>query len=273
MIMWLMSDRALPRGYRTMDGFGVHTFRFVNAEGKGTFVKFHWRPVLGAHSLVWDEVQKIAGADPDFNRRDLGSDRVGQRAPVRPGCAARARGARARSRLRPARCHQDHPRGGGAAEGATLFWNSMSDWEKQHIADAFQFELGKVERPHIRERVVVNLAHVDHALASQVAEALGLPAPPEAEHNHGRSSPALSQAEQPRDVATRKIAVFAADGVDAGSLRPVLESLREQGAICEVLAPHAGELEGGLPVDRPLRQGPRSCTTRYSWPEATAWRP
>ena len=71
MIMWLMSDRALPRSYRTMQGFGVHTFRFVNADGKGTFVKFHWRPVLGTHSLVWDEVQKIAGADPDFNRRDL----------------------------------------------------------------------------------------------------------------------------------------------------------------------------------------------------------
>src|SRR5207302_2718516 len=57
--------------YRTMQGFGVHTYRFVNAEGKGTFVKFHWRPRLGTHSLVWDEAQKIMGADPDFNRRDL----------------------------------------------------------------------------------------------------------------------------------------------------------------------------------------------------------
>jgi len=71
MIMWLMSDRALPRSYRMMQGFGVHTFRLVNADGVGTFVKFHWKPRLGTHSLVWDETQKIAGKDPDFNRRDL----------------------------------------------------------------------------------------------------------------------------------------------------------------------------------------------------------
>jgi catalase len=71
MVMWVLSDRALPRSYRMMDGFGVHTFRFVNAEGKSTFVKFHWRPVLGTHSLAFDEAQKIAGKDPDFNRRDL----------------------------------------------------------------------------------------------------------------------------------------------------------------------------------------------------------
>ncbi|QSB04662.1 catalase [Natronoglycomyces albus] len=70
-IMWLMSDRAIPRSYRMMQGFGVHTFRLVNAEGRGTFVKFHWTPLLGTHSLVWDEAQKIAGADADFNRRDL----------------------------------------------------------------------------------------------------------------------------------------------------------------------------------------------------------
>jgi catalase len=70
-IMWLMSDRALPRSYRMMQGFGVHTFRLVNAKGEGTFVKFHWKPRLGVHSLVWDECQKVAGKDPDFNRRDL----------------------------------------------------------------------------------------------------------------------------------------------------------------------------------------------------------
>ena len=70
-IMWLMSDRALPRSYRMMQGFGVHTFRFVNNRGQGTFVKFHWTPRLGTHSLVWDETQKVAGKDPDFNRKDL----------------------------------------------------------------------------------------------------------------------------------------------------------------------------------------------------------
>ncbi|WP_421831000.1 catalase [Larkinella sp.] len=71
MIMWVMSDRAIPRSYRMMEGFGVHTFRFVNAQGKSRFVKFHWKPLLGVHSVVWDEAQLISGRDPDFHRRDL----------------------------------------------------------------------------------------------------------------------------------------------------------------------------------------------------------
>ncbi|RYZ06154.1 MAG: catalase [Myxococcales bacterium] len=71
MLMWAMSDRALPRSYRMMQGFGVHTFRLVNEQGKSVFVKFHWKPVLGTHSLDWDESVKIMGADPDFHRRDL----------------------------------------------------------------------------------------------------------------------------------------------------------------------------------------------------------
>ena len=71
MLMWAMSDRALPRSYRMMQGFGVHTFRLLNEQGKSTFVKFHWRPVAGTHSLDWDECVKISGADPDFHRRDL----------------------------------------------------------------------------------------------------------------------------------------------------------------------------------------------------------
>ena len=71
MLMWLMSDHALPRSWRMTAGFGVHTFRFVNARGGMHFVKFHWRPKLGRHALLWDEAQKIAGRDPDFLRRDL----------------------------------------------------------------------------------------------------------------------------------------------------------------------------------------------------------
>ena len=71
MLMWVMSDRAIPRSYRMMQGFGVHTFRMVNAEGESVFVKFHWAPRAGTHSLVWDETQKIAGKNPDFNRQDL----------------------------------------------------------------------------------------------------------------------------------------------------------------------------------------------------------
>ncbi len=71
MIMWVMSDRAIPRSFSMMEGFGVHTFRLVNAQGQSHFVKFHWKPVLGVHSLVWDEAQKLAGKDPDFHRRDM----------------------------------------------------------------------------------------------------------------------------------------------------------------------------------------------------------
>ena len=71
MIMWLMSDRAIPRSYRMMEGFGVHTFRLVDAKGGSRFVKFHWKPLLGVHAVAWDEAQKISGVDPDFHRRDL----------------------------------------------------------------------------------------------------------------------------------------------------------------------------------------------------------
>lgn len=71
MIMWLMSDRAIPRSYRMMEGFGVHTFRFINEMNESHFVKFHWKPKLGTHAVVWDEAQKISGNDPDFHRRDL----------------------------------------------------------------------------------------------------------------------------------------------------------------------------------------------------------
>jgi catalase len=71
MLMWAMSDRAVPRSFRMMEGFGVHAFRFINARGESFFVKFHWKPKLGVHGLAWDEAQKIAGKDADFHRRDL----------------------------------------------------------------------------------------------------------------------------------------------------------------------------------------------------------
>ena len=73
MVMWIMSDRAIPRSFRFMEGFGVHTFRLLNSQGKSTFVKFHWKPKLGMQSVVWNEAVKINGADPDFHRRDLWS--------------------------------------------------------------------------------------------------------------------------------------------------------------------------------------------------------
>ena len=71
MLMWIMSDRAIPRSFRMMEGFGVHSFRLVNEGGTSTYVKFHWRPKLGMQSVIWDEALKISGSDPDFHRRDL----------------------------------------------------------------------------------------------------------------------------------------------------------------------------------------------------------
>ncbi|GAB3661363.1 catalase [Glycomyces tarimensis] len=380
MMMWLMSDRALPRSYRMMQGFGVHTFRLVDREGRGTFVKFHWTPALGTHSLIWDEVQKIAGADPDFNRRDLwdviesgmypewelGVQLVPEenefdfdfdlldatklipeeQVPVRPvGKMTLNRNpdnffaeteqiafhtanvvpgidftndpllqARNFSYLDTqlirlggpnfahlpvnravAEVHNDQrdgygqqrvhtsptsysknsissdwPRPGQAGsythytekvEGAkirrrsesfkdfysqaTLFWNSMTPVEAEHIVAAYRFELGKVTDYDIRRRVVEHLSHVDLDLASRVAEGIGVPSPEaEVSPNHGRSSPALSQLTEPvRKVATRKVAVLAADGVDGTGTQRLLAYLRERNIVAEVL---------GL-VDGPIR--------------------
>ena len=115
MLMWIMSDRAIPRSFRFMEGFGVHTFRLVNAEGKSTFVKFHWKPKQGLQSVVWNEAVKINGADPDFHRRDLWDAIAAGDFPeweLRP--AALRRRLRRQVRLRRPRRDQDHPRGGRA---------------------------------------------------------------------------------------------------------------------------------------------------------------
>nr|WP_243717005.1 catalase [Actinomadura darangshiensis] len=388
MMMWLMSDRAIPRSYAMMQGFGVHTFRLVNAGGRGTFVKFHWRPKLGTHSLAWDETQKIAGKDPDFNRRDLW-DRIDdgdhpefefgvqlvpeedehrfdfdlldatkiipeEEVPVRPvGTLVLDRNpdnffaeteqvafhlanvvpgidftndpllqARLFSYLdtqlirlggpnfpqipinRPiAPVHNHHRDGyhqmdvhpaqasyhknslsGGCpvvgGEGAythyqervdgnkirkrsesfadhysqaTLFWNSMAGWEKEHIVGAFRFELGKCDHMHIRQGVVEHLNRVDHDLAVQVAEGVGVEPPEEpAIANHGRTSPALSQANAPAgSVQGRKIAVLVADGVDSAAVAAAGDALTAAGAVCEVLAAKDGFVQaaGGAQVE------------------------
>lgn len=82
MVMWTMSDRGIPRSLRFMEGYGVHTFRFVNAEGESRFVKFHWKPKGGLQSVLWDEAVKINGADPDFHRRDIPELHDGAEGPV-----------------------------------------------------------------------------------------------------------------------------------------------------------------------------------------------
>ncbi|MUL40585.1 catalase [Streptomonospora sp. PA3] len=392
MMMWLMSDRALPRSYRMMQGFGVHTFRLVNERGEGTFVKFHWKPLLGTHSLAWDETQKIGGKDPDYNRRDLwdaiergqypeyelgvqlvpesrefdfdfdlldptkiipeeevpvtpvgkmvlnrnpdnffaeteqiafhtanvvpGIDftndpllqarnfsyldtqliRLGgpnfQQLPVnRPvaevsnnqrdgynqqsihrgrtsyfpnslgsGCpylgeapythyAERVDGAKIRKRSESFKDHYSQ---------ATLFLNSLADFERRHLTQAFQFELGKCETMAVRERVVTQLNRIDHTLAAEVAHGIGV-TPPDQEEvpNHGRSSPALSQANAPTDtIYSRQIAVLAAEGVNAAEVTRFREAMAERGALVEVLASHDGRLSAtdgqSLAVDRAM---------------------
>ncbi|MFI7642374.1 catalase [Nonomuraea sp. NPDC049400] len=383
MVMWLMSDRAIPRSFRMMQGFGVHTFRLVNAAGQGTFVKWHWRPVLGTYSLVWDEVLRIQGNDPDFNRRDLWEaiergaypeyelcvqlvpesrehdfdfDLLDptkiipeEQVPLRPigkmtlnrnphnffaeteqvafhtanvvpgidfsndpllqarnfsyldtqllrlggpnfpqipinrpvnevrndqrdgfhqhlihesrtsyapnsisgGHPAAADGYRHyQERVDGAKIRKRSPSFVDHYSQATLFWNSMADWEKQHIAAAFLFELGHVERPHIKEAMVRHLGQIHPDLASRVADGLGLPEPPMAQV-HSNASPALSMTGQPQSVATRKIAILMADGTDAGEVTALRESLEGKGAICEVIAPAEGSV-AGIPVDRQL---------------------
>ncbi|GAA3259114.1 catalase [Nonomuraea helvata] len=383
MVMWLMSDRAIPRSFRTMQGFGVHTFRLVNALGQGTFVKWHWRPVLGTYSLVWDEVLRIQGNDPDFNRRDLWEaiergaypeyelcvqlvpesrehdfdfDLLDptkiipeEQVPLRPigrmtlnrnpqnffaeteqvafhtanvvpgidfsndpllqarnfsyldtqllrlggpnfpqipinrpvnevrndqrdgfhqhmihesrtsyapnsisgGHPAAADGYRHyQERVDGAKIRKRSPSFDDHYSQATLFWNSMADWEKQHIVAAFLFELGHVERPHIKEGMVRHLGQIHPDLAAQVAAGLGLPEPPMAQV-HSNASPALSMTGQPQSVATRKIAILMADGTDAGEVTALRESLEAKGAICEVVAPAEGTV-AGIPVDRQL---------------------
>jgi catalase len=398
MILWLMSDRAIPRSYRMMEGFGVHTFRLVNAAGEACFVKFHWKPLLGVHSVAWDEAQKISGKDPDFHRRDLWEaiengafpewelgiqvvpeadehkydfdlldptkiipeelvpvQRVGKltlnRNPdnffaeteqvafhvghVVPGIDftndpllqgrlfsytdtqllrlggpnfheipinrpvvpvhnnqrdghMRQQINKGRSSYHPNSLGGGCPFQAGAMQGgftsyaekidakkvrersqsffdhfsqAKLFFHSQSEPEKQHIVDAFSFELGKVETKEIRERMLGTLTLVDNGLASQVAYNLGLHVPPiPAIINHSipadgnpadfqpvikegslDKSSALSMAYTIKDsIKTRKIAFLLADGVSDASVITMQDALQDQGAVVEIVAPRLG---------------------------------
>lgn len=135
----------------------------------------------------------------------------------------------------------------------------MSDWERAHIVAAFRFELGKCDHVHVREAVVEQLNHVDHGLATQVAEGVGVKPPGgDAEPNHGRSSPALSQANTAMDsVRTRKVAVLVADGVEDRPVTALVDALRERGAMPELLAPTDGAVRRGR------RAAPRQGRSRH----------
>ena len=402
MVMWVMSDRALPRSYRMMEGFGVHTFRLVNDKGHARFVKFHWKPLLGLHSVAWDEAQKISGKDPDFHRRDLWEaiekgaypewefglqiveekdehkfdfdlldptklipeelvpvKRVGKMTlnrnpdnffaeteqvafhpghlvpgidfsndpllqgrlfsytdtqlirlggpnsheipinrPVAPvhnnqrdghmrqaindgrtsyqpnslggGCPMQAKAdlggfvsyaekmgtAKVRQRSQSFFDHFSH---------ATLFWHSQSDPEQAHIVKAFRFELGKLEVPAIRERMIGMLTRVDPSLARRVAQGFGLSVPdkpptrlnesvpadgnaaqyqPEPNKRARGRSPALTMANSVKDgIKTRKVAILAGDGVDDADLNGIKKAVIEAGAQAKVVAPRLGMLK------------------------------
>ncbi|WP_316809734.1 catalase [Pedobacter heparinus] len=413
MIMWAMSDRAIPRSLRMMEGFGVHTFRLINEKGEACFVKFHWKPLLGVHSVAWDEAQNISGKDPDFHRRDLWDaiesgafpewelglqivpeadefkfefdlldptklipeelvpvQRIGKMTlnrnpdnffaeteqvafhvghivpgidfsndplmqgrlfsytdtqlirlggpnfheipinrPVVPVHNNQRDGFmrqtinKGKTSYGPNSIGHNDPEQAKSADGgftsyqeridakkvrarsksffdhfsqATLFFNSQSEPEKNHITDALSFELGKVKTIAIRERMLGILSLIDLKLAANVASALGLPVSkaPQQPINHSipadgkiadyqplivksslKSSAALSMANTVKDtIKTRKIAILAADGVAADSLNLVKKALVAAGAVVELVAPKLGVIKAadgsGIPVDQ-----------------------
>ncbi|HEY8356340.1 MAG TPA: catalase, partial [Ramlibacter sp.] len=409
MLMWLMSDRAIPRSYRMMEGFGVHTFRFINARGVSHFVKFHWRPKLGKHALAWDEAQKIAGKDPDFHRRDLweaiergdfpewelglqliDEERAGKlgfdlldptklvpeevvpittvgrlvlnrnvdnafseteqvafhpghvvpgidftndpllqgrlfsytdtqlsrlggpnfhELPINRGACpfhnfqrdgmhrmainkgrvayepnTLANGSEFRidggengfqsfaEPLESPKIRRRSPSFDDHFSQATLFWNSQSAAEKEHIIAAYQFELSKVETPAIRQRIVDNLAHVDGRLARKVAEPLGISAP-DARAAAGRSgfretvtkqmveaAPSLSMEATGGGIQTRRVAIVMAAGAELGAFKVVQQALLDAGATTRVVAAHLGTVASSsgqqVPVDHTFQNMP-----------------
>jgi catalase len=402
MILWLMSDRAIPRSFRMMEGFGVHTFRLINANGGSSFVKFHWKPVLGMHSLVWDEAQKVSGKDPDYHRRDLyeaiengdypeyelgvqivaekdehsfpfdltdptkiipenvvpvqkigrlvldrnpdnffaeteqvafhpghvvpGIDftndpllqgrlfsytdtqltRLGSpnfhEIPINRSIAPvhnNQRDGHMRQTINKSRApYEPNTLGGGcpfqagAAMGgfvshmeklsgpkvrrktekffdhfsqARLFYDSQTDIERDHIVSAFRFELGKVEVPEIRERMLTILNQVNPQLAERVASGLGISGPFKPVKPINQSIPADGEVAdfQPRDnkkplkpspqlsivlsgrtetIRTRKVAILAGDGCDDADLNFMLQSLAAAGAQAKIVGPRLGYL-------------------------------
>jgi catalase len=378
MVMWIMSDRAIPRSFRFMEGFGVHTFRLVNAQGKSTFVKFHWKPKQGLQSVLWNEAVKINGADPDFHRRDLwnaiqsgnypewelgmqlfdedfakkfdfdvldptklipeelvpvqpvgrmvlnrtvdnffaeteqvafctqnivpgidftndpllqsrnfsyldtqlkrlGSPNFAQlpiNAPVCPFAHFQQDGHMAFQNPKGRVNYEPNSWGSGPRENvaqgfssypetiqgsklrirpesfadhysqARQFYISQTEPEKNHIADALVFELSRVEKPVIRERMVSHLLNIDKRLAQKVSHGLGLkemPTPAQAARPTRmdlKPSPALSLLlHGPNSFKGRKLGVLVSDGVDAKLLASLKSVAQQEGAQVEIVAP------------------------------------
>ncbi|MDL4840986.1 catalase [Aquibacillus rhizosphaerae] len=386
MVMWAMSDRAIPRSFRMMEGFGVHTFRFVNEEGKSHFVKFHWKPVLGTHSVVWDEAQKLNGKDPDFHRRDLweaiengdypeyelgvqilpeedefkfdfdildptklwpeedipvkligkmtlnrnvdnvfaeteqvafhpghvvpGIDfsndpllqgrlfsytdtqlsRLGgpnfHELPInRPVCPFHnnQRDGIGRQTINKGQVSYHNnslaantPEPASESEGgykhyqekmeghkvrarsdsfkdhfsqATLFWNSMSKPEKDHMTNAFSFELGKLENASVQQQVVDMFGNVSMELATNVAYAVGANTPNGEDSGVTKSSPALSQENTKKKPDTRKVAVIVHSDFNGEKVRGVLTRLKADNIQPEILSGRLGIVKGSEGIE------------------------
>ncbi|MFD1123378.1 catalase [Methylophilus flavus] len=386
MLLWQMSDRAIPRSYRMMQGFGVHTFRLINEKNESVFCKFHWTPVAGTHSLAWDEAVKISGADADFHRRDLweaiesgaypewelglqifteeqadefefdvldstklipvelipllpvgklvlnrnpdnffaeteqvafctahiipGIDfsndpllqgrihsyldtqltRLGGpnfheipiNAPLQEIHNNQRDGMHRQNIPRGRVAYEPNSLGGGCPfqagmqgftsfpetitedkvrgkpekfadhySQASLFWISQSRAEKQHIINAFRFELTRVQVPAIRERVVSLLVNVDQTLAQAVANGLGIDLPVAAPLASEipfpvlDASPALSETHYPGDgtIKTKRIAILAANGVNGDSVNALYDAILSQGGVPRVLSSQLGKIE------------------------------
>lgn len=392
MVLWTMSDRAFPRHYRNMEGFGVHTFRLIDKQGKARFAKFHWKPLAGTCSLIWDEAQKLWGRDPDFNRRQMWDDiesgdfleyelgiqvieeedehkfdfdildptklipeeqvpvtligkmvlnrnpdnffaeteqvafnpgnivpgidfsndpllqgrlfsyldtqmlRLGgpnfHEIPInQPVCPFHnnQRDSMHRQTINKGQASYEPnsidggwpsetppaPEDGGFESyheridahkirarsdsfgdhysQATLFWNSQTTVEKEHIIDAYTFELSKVKRPWIRERVIQTiLPNIDLELARRVGENHGIQAPvskpaPADELGRGaqRESPVLSlMARLPGNIKHRKVAILVADGVDVDQIEALKAKLEGEGAQGMIIAPSMAPVRG-----------------------------
>ncbi|MEX2474250.1 catalase [Marinobacter sp.] len=383
MLMWAMSDRAIPRSFRFMEGFGVHSFRFVNAQGQANFVKFHWKPALGLQSVVWNEALKINGADPDFHRRDMwdavqrgdfpewelcvqvfDDDFADQfefdvldptkiipeeQVPVRPigklvlnrvvdnFFAETEQVAFCTQNIVPGIDHSNDPllqgrnfsyldtqlkrlggpnftqipvnapkcpfhhfqqdghmamtnpsgranyepnswgEDGGPRENpetgfqsypepitgekqrvrsetfadhysqARQFYISQTQVEQEHIADAFVFELSKVEREDIRARMVGHILNIDQDLANTVAEGLGLATMPEPAkaamptREDLPASPKLSiLLNGPDSFKGRKLGVLLSEGIDANLLTAFKDAVKAEGVTLAVVAPTIG---------------------------------
>jgi catalase len=410
MIMWAMSDRAIPRSLRMMEGFGVHTFRLINDKGKSCFVKFHWKPLLGVHSVAWDEAQKISGKDSDFHKKDLWEAiengafpewefgvqivdekdehkfdfdlldptklipeelvpvlRIGkmtlnrnpdnffaetEQVAFHPGHLVpgidfsndpllqgrlfsytdtqlsrlgspnfheipinrslntihnNQRDGHMRQQIDKGQSSY-HPNsiGGGCPfqammkdggftsyeeridakkvrarsrsffdhySQAAMFFNSQTEPEKNHIVSALQFELAKVTRPEIRERMVGQLSLVDKILAKKVADGLGIKTintpdvpnqsiPADGDPDKFQSvrktplfiSPALSMSNTIKNtIKSRTIAFLIADGVDSAAVAKMKNALVAAGATVKTIASTLGVVKGttkDVPVDQ-----------------------